>query len=72
VQGAARKFFFFTVVGSGVAGMKKARVAMHKAGVYNAFAGVVADVFAAGGVDDFDAATVLAKLRKDHHGEASL
>lgn len=35
-----RKFSFFTVVGSGVGGMKKARVGMHKNGVYAAFEGV--------------------------------
>lgn len=35
-----RKFSFVTVVGSGVGGMKKARVGMHKNGVYAAFDGV--------------------------------
>jgi len=44
--------------------MKKARVAMHKSGVYNSFAGVVADVYATD-KDEASPAAVLAKLSKD-------
>jgi len=65
MQGGHRKFFFFTVIGGGVGGMKKARVAMHKAGVYNQFEGVVADVYAAAPEEFTEEAAVLAKLRKD-------
>ena len=49
--------------------LKRARVAMHKGGVYNAFPGVVADVFAAS-ADEFSAAAVLEKLLKAAGGVA--
>ena len=62
--GGQTKYFFFTVVGSGVGGMKKARVAMHKSGIYKFFEGVVADVYAAD-ASEFSPDAVLAKLKKD-------
>lgn len=63
-QGASRKCAFLTWVGPGVAGMKRARVAMHKAGVYKAFEGLVADVAINDAADD-TLAVVLAKLAAD-------
>lgn len=69
--GGLRKFFFFTHVGAGVSGMKKARVAMHKGGIYKEFEGVVADVFASD-ASEFSADAVIAKLKKDGSADASL
>jgi hypothetical protein len=61
--GTGVRFFFLTYVGGGVGGMKRARVAMQKSGVYNCFEGVVASVDAM----DKDAAShaaVTSALRK--------
>ena len=56
-----RKFCFLTHVGSSISGMKRARVALHKAGIYKAFDGsVCADIM----LDDpINGADVLSKLK---------
>lgn len=61
-----KKFFFLTAVGKSVSGIKRAKVSMQKQGVYNAFPGVVAEVYAASPeLEELAVPAVLTKLAKD-------
>jgi hypothetical protein len=58
------RFAFVTWVGPSVSALKKGKVSLQKAGVYNAFDGVVADVGIVGSADDLEEAAVGAALKK--------
>lgn len=64
LQKETRKCAFLTWIGRDVGVMKRARVPVQKAGVYNAFAGLVADV-AILDADSDTLAAVVAKLASD-------
>lgn len=67
-----RKFGFLSWVGPSVSALKKGKVSLQKAGVYNAFEGVVADIQAMN-KDDLEDAAILGQLRKTiKSGDVSL
>jgi hypothetical protein len=63
-DGASRKWAFVTWVGPAVSALKKGRVALQKAAVYNAFEGVVADIGIVSSADELGDAVVVAAVRK--------
>lgn len=68
VAGAERpRYFFFSFIGGSVGGMKKAKVSMHRSGVYKGLEGVTAD-FAAASPDEFTKEAALGKIKKDTGG----
>lgn len=65
-QGTGKRFFFLTAVGQKVSGIKRAKVSMQKQSVYNAFPGVVAEVYAASPeLEELAVPAVQGKLAKD-------
>lgn len=61
--GAATRYIFVSYCGPAVGGMRRARVAMQRSGVYGAFAGLVASVEATERAE-LDAASVAEKVRR--------